>query len=260
MPAGGLDYINDDLLTMSDSNRMNTYVIHSTEDEYSCVDSFKLYGGPSQPFEYLVIAISKKRLSTVAPKLVDDIHAGMNVITLFGFGKDGARYVVTNCKKTGSSWKITAYALAEQTRALTLSNDSYISGINSSGFDPTNKTLLGTSAISTVNSLILNTTSALQMADNRNYKKTLFHTCIVCNSSRNLFKNPVFFKSGTSLWRVLSICAMRLNCTMWVEGDTLYLVDFSLPPSSQTYRVYDGVLNYTTVFNDIGTMYLNKEG
>ena len=281
MPAGEPDYIDDDLITMSDSRNWHTYVLHSTADEYSCIDSLKVYGGPTQPFEYIVVSISKKRLTTLAPLLVNDVFAGLNVISIYGFGRDGAQYTVTNCKKSGGTWKITAYSLTEQIRAFTLSNISYIQGASTpSGFSAANKNLIGSSPSSTIAYIIDNQqSSALRFADGTSSRKYINHTYMAFKRIRSydivtilnvqikvpvytdVFENPVEFSSGTSVWRVLSLCAMKLGCSIWVDGDTLYVVDLSLDDSSNVTIIQDGqTVSNQTIFENIGTIYLNTEG
>lgn len=281
MPAGEPDYINDDLITMSDSRNWHTYVLHSTEESYSCIDSLKIYGGPTQPFEYIVVSISKKRLTTLAPLLVDDIFAGLNVISIYGFGKDGAQYTVTNCKKSSGTWRITAYSLTEQIRAFTLSNISYIQGKTTpSGFSTANKNPIGTSPSTTIAYIIdSQQSSALRFADGTSSRKYINHTYLAFKNIKgytistilgvqiktpiytDTFENPVEFSSGTSVWRVLSLCAMKLGCSIWVEGDTLYVIDLSLSDLSNVKVIYDGQnVSKPTLFEDLGTIYLNTEG
>lgn len=281
MPAGEPDYIDDDLITMSDSRNWHTYVLHSTTDDYSCIDSLKIYGGVTQPFEYITVSISIKRLASLAPMLVNDIFAGLNVITIYGFGKDGAQYSVTNCKKSGNAWKITAYSLTEQIRAFTLSNVSYISGATTpSGFNTANKNLIGTSPSNTITYIVDNQqSSALRFADGNSSRRYIYHSYLAFKKVRgytqttflnvqinipiytDTFDNPVEFSSGTSVWRVLSLCAMKLGCSIWVEGDTLYVVDLSIDDLSNVIILYDGqTVPSSELFDDIGTVYLNTEG
>ena len=248
------------MLTMTNSLRNCIYVLHTSETDYGCVESFKLYGGPLQPFEYLTLDISKKRLSSVAPMLMDDIRAGSNIITLYGFGQNGATYVVTNCKKNGSTWKITAYATAEEIRAYTLTGKSMIGSSTDAGW-----TNLGATPVETIIGLVepayVSTRSSLSSIG------TPIRGIVMYYRAANNQIGTVRFSTGASIWLIISICAMCMGCNVWVSNNILYVVDLSIDPSEDP----DGTLgkfgSYHTAgctvpwaFIDRGTIYLNAEG
>ena len=240
---------------MTSSDRAQTFVLHSSSRGYSCVESYKINGGPQQPFEYLILTISKKRLTTLAPLLMDDIRAGMNLITVYGFDNSGARYVVTNCKTNRETWKITAYPESESIRSFTTTCDLSLGG------QAEGAVYIAGTPSQVIRAMVEPQSQALFASLDTN-ARSIHSVCIACDSYKNQFNGAMVFKTGTSLWYILSLCAMRLGCIMWVSNDVLYVIDFSLSNS------YGNLVLYHTQtsnlgdwsFDDRDTIYLNTEG
>ena len=105
-------YTKDSMVTMTSSDGSAYYVLYyGGSDLTGCVSSYSVKCGPEQPFPSLVMNISKKNLTAVAPDLVDDIIAGKNRIDVYGIGK--GQYIVTKVASSGQNFKITAYSIYE---------------------------------------------------------------------------------------------------------------------------------------------------
>lgn len=249
---------------MTDSYGINTYTLHTSayrdpstgnlsKQGYSCIESLKIHGGPLQPFEYITMELSKKRITSLAPMLVDDIRAGLNIVTIYGFGSTGAQYIVTNCKSKSDTWKVTAYSVAEGIRGYTLNGNVAIGG------EISGATNLGGAPTDIIHNIIEPQASSLFSSISGTPNKV--HSVVIAyRSDRNTFEGAMEFKAGTSIWYIISLCAMRLGCNVWVSDNVLYVIDLSLKQSDNYSLYVTRGSGATWEFDERSTYYLNTEG
>ena len=268
--------VNYDEVTMTSSDQVHTFVLHSssyTDPEtgksnqgYSCIEKYRVYGGPQQPFEYIVLELSKKRLTSLAPLLMDDIRAGLNLVTIYGFGMQGAQFVVTNCKMKTDTWKVTAYSIAEDIRGFTLACDIYMG--EDEPVNPNAVYVGGTPAA--IIPAIVEPRSQSTFTSAREIKGGVNNVIMAYRTTNNNFNGgQLVFKTGTSMWYIILLLAMRLGCNVWVTNGTMYVIDLSIPISDpgsvpSAYGVYrsSSLPNSEGYwkFEDLQTIFLNKEG
>ncbi len=241
----------DEAVIMSDPYNKVDYLLFASNMEYNCVESYSIFTGSEQPFEYVKLKISKKQLSVVAPDLVGRIVAGKNIVTLIGPGQ--GQYIVTSCKKSSNVWTVTAYSISEQIRGVVTSNEIQITSY-ASPFDA-------------ITSLAMDAFS--RMATGGSSPAPVQGVAALFKKSNNKWENETLpgqgvlrFGVGENLWYIISVCALKLGCKLWVADGTLYVVDTTImtngPPSedTNTYQVTPSTLNFT----DIDAIYLNTSG
>ena len=181
----------------------------------NCVSSYSLKGGPEQPFEFLTMILSKKRMSVVAPNLVGDIVAGKNRITVNAMGK--GEFIVT--KVSGSTdYKITAYSINETYRSTAVGvRIPFGKDSNSTPFDII-KTIFATNRESYGSEL-------------KPVTFTMNRVAYAYRESNNVWDDhfQCTFDNNSSAWYVLSVCALKLNCKIWFSDEIAYVVDMSIP-------------------------------
>lgn len=204
----------------------------SEKKTMNCISSYTLKGGPEQPFEYLVMYISKKRLSIIAPNLVGDIIAGKNRITLNAMG-DG-EFVVT--KVSGSNdYKIIAYSVNETYRSTALGvRIPFGANTTATPFDII-KIILATNRDSSGSELkpVVYTEDRIAYAFRKS--NNFWSSAYECN-----------FNNESSAWYVLSVCAIKLDCKIWFSDRIAYIVDTSLTA--------DDLLNTNTISSNLDTV------
>lgn len=237
----------DEMILMSDPSDTMDYLIYSNKTPYNCIESYKWISGSEQPFEYVVLDISKKQLSVLAPDLMDRIIAGKNVVTIIGPGQ--GTYIVTSCKKNSSTWRVTAYSNAERikaiktTRSINMSHDvatpsHILFELASEGFS----TISSSSPVRPIQAIVY-----LYRASNDTWEI----------EPTGYSKTPMIVPAGTSIWYLMSVCALKLGCKLWVANSNLYVVDPSISfndTSSEIIRS-DGLQAV-----ELDTIYLNREG
>ena len=214
----------DDMsVTMTSSDGLATYILYckdKTVDDVkytlNCITSYSLKGGPEQPFEYLVMNISKKRLSVVAPNLVNDIIAGRNRIKLNAMGR--GQFVVTKCSSSSTTYKIVAYSIYEAYRSISIGNAMYFGqGVNNTPYSIilsilTTRNKIG--AGSDISPIYFTKDDVKYAYFNKNNSWAKDYTCI--------------FNNASSTWYVMSVCALMLNCKIWFSDNYAYIVDTSI--------------------------------
>lgn len=197
----------DFLIQMSNSSRTRWYPLlcdTETDDAVDCIDSYTLYGGLEQPFEYITLNIPKNRLTSVAADLVDDIVAGKNGLYVSAIGS--ATMTVTKCKLRNKTYTITAYSDAEKVRGYKLSST-----------DGGSRTPLGWIRLICMSGSQSN--YGLSFVEG-----TSFHIAIQEDlSSEN---DMLYFPADTSVWYILQVCAMYLGARIFFADGCGYLVDY----------------------------------
>ncbi len=240
---------NESVVTMTSSDGTINYVLYmGVENQWNCVSSYVVRCGPEQPFPSLILNISKKNLSAIAPDLVDDIVAGKNRITVYGVGR--GEYVVTKSQSSGQNYKITAYSVYEQYRASPVS----ISGTNITfgsrpGKDYQNPFDMMTGILADVSSYGTEDISKISF----NLNDIVYCYRKVNNEWANA---DCEFSGSQDAWYVLSVCALRLGCKIWFLDNKVYVVDTSIDnPNDPSVACSEGFS-----FFDMDTLYLNRNG
>ena len=247
----------DMYIKMTSSDKNAEYILYSeafktSDGKYhniNCVSSYSLKGGPEQPFEYLIMYISKKRLSVVAPDLANDIVAGKNLITLNAMGK--GTYMVTKCSTSNNDYKITAYSLYEIYQSSKLNNPIPF----------------GQNTDATPLSVILAILKASDLKYGADDVPTVFtdeNIYFAYRNSNNKWDKTYScsFGNDASVWYILSVCALRLNCKIWFSNFKAYIIDTTLSKemidNTATYGVSkSGNINEKNI-KLIQTLYLNS--
>ena len=240
--------LQDEIIMMSDPSRTIDYLIYSNKTAYNCVKSYKWVSGSEQPFEYIVMEMSKKQLSVLAPDLMDRIIAGKNIITVIGPGQ--GTYIVTSCKKNSSTWSITAYSAAEQIKSVKTSQSfDLLSVSNSPSHFLFEIAAEGFSRIS----------NSSAMAE------PIQAIVYLYNSERDVWETepagwsaePMVIPAGLSVWYVMSLCALKLGCKIWVANNNLYIIDPTISFNDASPNI---VKSKGINLLELDTIYLNKEG
>ena len=186
--------------------------------EINCVSEYNLKGGPEQPFEYLTMRISKKRLSAVAPELVDNIYPGRNRIKLRAIGV--GEYTVTKCSTSGQYYKIVAYSIYEIYRSAALSTNIPFGAS-------------GARRPSQVLQAVLLNQSDFSIGNTPIYftEKDVFFFYRNENDFWSTETTGLQFASGASAWYIISVCALRMNCKVWFSNGKAFIIDTSLTAS-----------------------------
>ena len=244
--------IGNEAIFMSDPDNRTQYLLFASTADFNCVQSYSIFTGSEQPFEYVKLKISKKQLSVAAPDLMDRIISGKNIVTLIGPGQ--GQYKVTTCKKSNTEWTVTAYSISELIRGITTSGTINISELGT----PYDVLVdLAMNAFSSISSGSLLPPPVQGVA-------ALFHR------DRNVWEietapegqesNTLIFAKGTSVWYIMSVCALKLGCKLWVANGTLYIIDTTITGSDIQ---SDNTIMITPVglkITDIDTIYLNRNG
>lgn len=246
---GYMDKVFDDsaLVTMTSSDSFDHYVLYyGKQTEWNCVSSYSVKCGPEQPFPILILNLSKKNLSAVAPNLVEDIIPGKNRIFINGIG--GGEYIVTKTASSGQNYKITAYSIYEQYRASPI-GETFAFGQDES---TTYKTPFD------IITKILTDPNSYGSEETRIYfpvDKIIFCYKTVNNKDNNnigWYTSSGEFSASTDAWYVLNVCALRLGCKIWFAGGKVYIVDTTAPSSMEGYTS-------NCAFQDIPTLYVNMD-
>lgn len=242
----GIDIQTEEQIFMSDLDNVSQYLIYQSNSDYNCVESYTIYGGCEQPFEYVKLKVNRKQLSVLAPDLVDYIIPGRNIITLFGPGR--GEYVVTKCTRSSDAWTIIAYAIMEQIRGLVIADS---------------RAFTEQSPLEMIINLVRSTPSTLAVQGS-NPLNLVQRVDYLVKLENNTWSNGLncSFEPGTNVWYAIQVCALRLNAKVWLTDGVLYVVDTTLSPqeAADPNIVYTSLLEGTSPFNDIGTVYLNSEG
>lgn len=202
---------------LTSPNRYKSYLLQfgatSTGDKdydesrssVDCVNSYTVTGGPSTPFECMQLKVSRKKLTQLYPDLgksadhtfETDILAGRSKVIFRGIGEGSM--VVSNCKMSSDEYVITAYCAAEVYRGM----------------------ILGSPMTENPKTAILNLLTRVQGAL-FNENQVIFHI-------QKEISNPIGFKSTTTYWQALQICAGHLNAKIFFANDKAYIIDYSIP-------------------------------
>ena len=238
-------YWKDSVITITSSDGIDYYPIYlGVENQWNCVTSYVVKCGPEQAFPSLVLNISKKNLSAIAPDLVDDIIAGKNRVVVYGIGK--GEYIVTKAYSSGQNYKVTAYSIYEQYRASTI-NENF-----TFGSEP------GVSYKTPIDVIFKILTD--QSTYGVDIARIFFNQddIIYCyRPENNTWVDSGTFSASQDAWYVLNVCALRLGCKIWFADGKAYVVDTSIEnPRSE------GVAACSTNFSfcDFDRLYLNRDG
>jgi len=244
--------LTDMTIQMSSSDGFATYILYqkkvegNQEIKLNCVSKYTLKGGPEQPFEYLVMEISKKRLNIVAPNLYNDIIAGRNRIYIDAMGN--GEFIVTKCSSTTTSYKIIAYSIYEVYRSVPIGTSIYF------GKESTTKPF-------DVIRTILFTEHKPGFGDDIHpiyFKDNTIKYAFFTSNNKWADDFECNFNNNSSSWYVLSVCALKLNCKIWFADKCAYIIDTSITKemlaSPTTYGLTTNMNGYNCF---ISKLYLN---
>lgn len=180
----------------------NSYALYNkrASDENNALDSYTIYGGENDPFEYVKLRIPRKKMKQVASDLMEPnaIVPNRNKIYINGVGRGS--YVVSSSDLTGNECTITGYC---QAHALT--GETFKNPVSSKPFD-----------------LIFDILSGKLYGEYITGK--LKYWCI----KRDDVTDYLDFKEGDTLWYAIQVCAAYLGCRIFFTGEDAYLVDYRL--------------------------------
>lgn len=189
-------------VTISSSDGRNWYSLLSRygDMEVNCIDSYILHGGAEQPFEYITMVIPRRRLTAIAPELAiaNGIIPGKTKLRVYAIGT--STMTVVKCKKTRTTYTITAYCDAEILRGKKLSG-----------------ALEGT-PFGIINTILTNGEYSIS------FMGKFIYACNRMEEDTNRLK----FKEGTNVWYVLQVCAIYLGCKIFFSEDYAYLLDYRI--------------------------------
>lgn len=204
---------NDMTVIMTTPDGLAEYTIYRKIPGFdiNCITEYTLKGGSEQPFEYLTMRLSKKRLSAVAPELMDNIFAGRNRIKVNAIGI--GEFIVTKCSTTGQYYKIVAYSKYELYRSYAY-EDSIPFGAT------------GSTPLNIIKSTLVNALGPAEDPLQFPEQKIVY----AIRSENNVWSNTgqYYFSGGTSAWYIMSVCALMLSAKIWFSDDTAYIIDTSL--------------------------------
>ena len=210
-------YTKDSLVTMTSSDGSAYYVLYyGGSDLTSCVSSYSVKCGPEQPFPSLVMNISKKNLTAVAPDLVGDIIAGKNRIDVYGIGK--GQYIVTKIASSGQNYKITAYSVYEQYRASPIATEMTFGSVSGMVYKTPMDMILR----------ILTSQAQYGVEGARIFFNTPDIYYCYRTSNDVWSTDSSSFAANSDAWYVLGVCALKLGCKIWFADGKAYIVDFSI--------------------------------
>ena len=238
-------YISDSFITMTSSSGEDHYFIYyGGADTLNCVSSYYVKCGPEQPFPSLVMTISKKNLSAIAPLLVDDIIAGKNRVQVKGIG--GGDYIVTKVSSQGQNYKVTAYTIYEQYSASSIGEEfTFGPSANQMYHKPME-----------IITRILTDSETYGISGAR-ISFALSDIVYCYASTKNSWSGDSSFSAGSDAWYVLSVCALKLGCKIWFANGKAYVVDTSVTDISSAQGIETSA-NFA--FIDISSLCLNMSG
>ncbi len=213
------------------------YYVPESGEEFNCVSSYDMKGGQQEPFASVTLSIARKRLMNLAPDLIEDIKAGKNRLIINAVGH--SEMIVTKCKTSSSTYKITAYAVEEAYKGLQLGEEMEC-GLD----DPF------TTPFETIQYILDKTYDVGDTASLRFTEDKIFYNY---RTKNNTWLGKVTFSKSKTVWYVLSVCAMRMGCSIWFQDGYVYIVDTTLQVNSSntTNMTASDYADYS------GTTYLN---
>lgn len=193
-------------------------MINLDDGDYNCISSYELKGGPTEPFQSLSLIIAKKRLTNLVPSLADDIKPGRNQIFIHTVGD--CNMIVTKCKSSGTDYRITAYAFEEAYRGLAI-GEPIECGPDKPYATP----------FEVITHLLDNTYEVGYGISLRYSTEKIKYNYAEVN---NTWSDVVSFDSSSTVWYVLSVCAMRMGCTIWFQDGYVYIVDLTTAKDETT--------------------------
>ncbi len=213
------------------------YYVPASGEEFNCISSYDMKGGQQEPFASVTLSIARKRLMNLAPDLIEDIKAGKNRLIINAVGH--SEMIVTKCKTSSSTYKITAYAVEEAYKGLQLGVD-----MECGPDDPF------TTPFETIQYILDKTYEVGDTASLRFTEDKIFYNY---QTKNNTWSGKVTFSGSKTVWYVLSVCAMRMGCSIWFQDGCVYIVDTTLQVNSSnvTNMTASDYADYS------GTTYLN---
>ena len=188
----------------------------------------KIYQGMDTPFEYIRMTIPKRKLSVVAPGLVDDLENGRNKIYTEIMGR--STYILysggsAKVSKNGS-YELVAYCKERQISECQLTSDIYDTPmqiiINLMTADPEFSFVKGFKYPISQNDIITNVASSEQG---------------ICE---------VEIKAGVNAWFAIQMCALMMGARVWFANDKMYIIDYRKASArSGPYYSYGNVSLYS---------------
>ena len=225
-------------ISMTDSQNSQSFWLLNEAQDINCVESYSLYGGPQNPFEYLTMTIPRNRLAGVASALTEDggIVAGMNQIQIRAVGISDL--TVTKCKMSNNNYTITAYCNADRLRGYTLTDAIELTPME-------------------VVRYILGATSASPFGVSFTGANLIIHAPSQPDIGR------IKFASGTNVWYALQIAAMCMGCTVFFTNNKAYVIDYRTIGSGTDMESCGTIDLYPTSGDaslTVGTINLGDEG
>jgi len=214
-------------------------MMHSAdpEQEVSCVNSYVINGGVTQPFETLSIKISQRRLNQMIPEpgFIDSIVPSKTQLMVYGYGT--SQFVVTRVQVGGTGadrvCNIDAVSTSQQYQS-SVTNKLY------------NQSMMPFEIIKDIL-----TRNEYGQYDSRLRFEDDALIVYYDDAYNNWGGGNISFPTGTNVWRVLQICAIKLGCKIWFEGGKAHVIYYRNPDQNHSYvggavpNVFDKVSLYT---------------
>lgn len=220
------------------------YYVPASGEEFNCVSSYDMKGGQQEPFASVTLSIARKRLMNLAPDLIEDIKAGKNRLIINAVGH--SEMIVTKCKTSSSTYKITAYAVEEAYKGLQLGED-----MECGPDDPF------TTPFETIQYILDKTYNVGDTASLRFTSDKIFYNY---QTKNNTWSDKVTFGKSKTVWYVLSVCAMRMGCSIWFQDGGVYIVDTTIQVSAANETCETNMIKTEAPYHYAdysGTTYLN---
>lgn len=187
------------------------YEVDHFSKQTDIIKSYRIHGGPSDPFEYAEMTLSRKAIIEQCPDLDGDILAGCNKLLINGVSS--ASMIVTKCKLTNNTYNLIAYTAAEVIRSHQLAEESED---GSSAIDGT--------PIQIIKKLV----TMYAGIDESN---------IVTNATD--LDVSVSFKPKVNVWTAVQLCAMAVNAKSFFCEGKFFLIDYTkLTTYNSVYTTY----------------------
>ena len=166
------------------------------------IKSYEVHAGPSDPFEYATLSISRKELIEQCPRLDGDILPGCNKLIINGVSTSSM--IVTKCRLTNDTYSLTAYNTAEVIR-------SYQIGSGESGGSDRPSGLDGT-PLQIIKKIVTQ------------YAGVAEENIITNITDLNI---SVSIRSGINAWTAVQLCAMAVNAKPFFAEGKFFLIDYT---------------------------------
>jgi len=149
-------------------------------------------------------------------KFIDTVIPSRTQIEINGMGK--GRFIVSKVKISGTGservCRIDAYSITQLYQS------------TQRGTPGAGSVFTGLSPMAIIDNILVGGTSVMDGVILSYPPDNIHKYYDTANNNWGPSNNQITIPAGTSIWRILQICALRLGCKIWFEGDKAYVIDF----------------------------------